>query len=144
MVEFPLAALSTLAMLREISLRQWHSATVEASFLNEFSEEFTPGSTLRFLVDMTTNFAGGTPDSFTFLLLDSTNNPILTIDPLGADVFLASDIGSSIDIQKFGTDPDRTTILTDPLQVSLVPEPATLLLLGSGLGCLVLSRRLKR
>jgi hypothetical protein len=51
----------------------------DSAFFNEYSESFTPGSSLSFTVT-TTNVPnpGGTPDLFTFAVLDSNGNEIPT------------------------------------------------------------------
>jgi hypothetical protein len=51
----------------------------DSSFLNEFTQQFNPGSIFSFRVDLTTNVdTGQTPDAFSFAILDSTLGPLPT------------------------------------------------------------------
>jgi len=116
---------------------------------NEYFHEFTPGSSLSFVLDFTTNFAGGTPDSVSFLLIDnSTGLPIPTLAPLGSDVLFAIDLnGPSPAVQTYGTDPQRTDFaLAAPVaSAATVPEPGSLFLCGTVLcGVALFSRRRTR
>jgi PEP-CTERM motif len=114
----------------------------DSSFFNTFVSAFTPGSTLSFTVAMTTNLdSSGTPDQFSFSLLENcpitatTCNNVPTDDP--ANSLLTVNIDSAAPtIQTFaasGFTPAPTAAAT----VAPVPEPATLLLFGSGLLALV-------
>ncbi len=108
-----------------------------SSFLAEFEQGFTPGSLLSFDVQMTTNFAGGTPDSFTLAILDNTASELPTRSP--SDVFLRIDVtGASPTIQTFASDPRQApagggTALSIPAPTILIPEPGTAALVVSGL-----------
>lgn len=79
---------------------------------NALVETFTPGDTLSFVLDLTTNVdAGGTPDAFAFSILDSSGNPIPTLDPTGADTLLTIDIDSaSPTTLTYATDPSSNTL----------------------------------
>lgn len=121
-------------------------ADTNGSFFNEFTEGFTPGTVLSYLVTTTTNFAGGTPDSFVFWLLDAaTGLPVPTLDPLGTDALLAMTLGGSPPtVETFGADTTRTSLeLPAPhvAPVSAVPEPGTLVLIGTGLMVALLRQR---
>ncbi len=118
----------------------------DSSFLNEFFQEFTPGSTLDFEVQLTTNVdAGPTPDQFSFAILDSTLTEIPTLGP--GDAFLIVDINSTNpSIQTFASDPSTppagggSGISISAPQVQVVPEPTVLMLLVIGLGGLLVAR----
>jgi hypothetical protein len=77
----------------------------DSDFFNQFIQEFTPGSTLSFDVQMTTNVdAGPTPDAFSFAILDRTLAEIPTFGL--ADAFLFVDINSPTPtVQAFASDP---------------------------------------
>jgi hypothetical protein len=55
-----------------------------SSFFNDFYQQFAPGTSLDFSIDMT-DIDGGTPDTLTMSLLDSSLLPIPTLDPTGAE-----------------------------------------------------------
>lgn len=95
--------------------------------LNEFFQEFTPGSLLSFNVDLTTNVdAGSTPDRFAFALADVANTFF--------DVFAVIDIDSpSPSIQTFSISGNGVTLTPIVQSSQTVPEPATGLLLLTGL-----------
>jgi hypothetical protein len=101
----------------------------DSSFLNYLVSAFTPGSTLSFTIDMTLNVdGGGTPDQFSFSLLNGSGFNINTRDPTEANSLLTVNIDSASPmIQTFGSD------LTPAPTATLVPEPATLWLVVTGL-----------
>ena len=71
----------------------------DSDFSNLFVEGFTPGSSLSFVLDLTTNLdASGTPDFFGFSILfnDGVNtNPLLTLDDTLGDNLLYVNIDST-------------------------------------------------
>ena len=93
----------------------------DTSFFNQFVSSFTPGTTLSFLLDLTTNLETPAPDEFSLVLLQGNSSPMPTADPNGLDSLLTVEISSS-----------QPTITTFPLAI---PEPATLLLLATALLC---------
>lgn len=120
----------------------------DSDFFNSFAQRFTPGNTLSFTLDLTTNLdVGGTPDAFGFSILDSTGTPLPTLDALGADTLLSFDFDT--------LDPTLHTYATSALSpVALsaptyrlappggqAPEPGGLLLMGTGVLCLFGVRR---
>jgi len=118
----------------------------DSSFFNEFFQEFIPGSRLSFALDFTRNFAGGTPDSIAFFIIDNiTGLPIPTLDPLGTDAFLTLDLNpvSSL-IGTFASDPSRTSLIIAAPAVSAVPEPSTMTLFATGCIGLFLAMRRTR
>lgn len=114
---------------------------------NALVETFTPGSSLSFLVHLTSNVdAGGTPDAFAFSILDSSGSSIPTLDTSGADTLLTVNIDSANPpILTYATDPSRNTLggFGPPITMQApiatpVPEPGTVVLLST---CVLFSWR---
>jgi hypothetical protein len=110
-------------------------------------QTFTPGSQLSFQVDLSTNpNTGLAPDAFGFSILDSSDSPIPTQDPSGADTFLTVLLNSSNpSILTYASDPSVGTEAAD-ISISLeaptigtnvpptnTPEPPSFVLLAAGL-----------
>lgn len=118
---------------------------VDSSFDQDVEFSFSPGTTLSFLVDATSNIDTTAPDTFTFAIFDSTLTPIPTTDPNGFDTFLDIGLptaGTGTQIIASGTDLTQTTIniaapTVVPLVTSNVPEPSTLVFLLIALGVIV-------
>src|SRR5271169_1785517 len=88
---------------------------LDSSFFNLFVASFVPGSSLSFLMDLTTNVdAGGIPDELSLVLFQGDGLPVPTSDPSGVDSLLRVDINSG-----------QPTVSTFVLAV---PEPSSLLL----------------
>jgi len=86
---------------------------VDSSFLNEFTQGFMPGSSLKFQVTSTANVdASGVPDEFSFAILDGIGVEIPTegLASIGSDVFLDLNIDFSISpsVRWFASDPTRS------------------------------------
>jgi hypothetical protein len=107
----------------------------DTQFLAMFTQSFTPGNTLSFRLTMTNNAdAGGTPDSFTFYILDSSFTPLPTLEPFGQDFIFSADItGSPSSKQSYAADTSRSPAAGgDAIDFSVttsvagVPEPGTM------------------
>ena len=102
--------------------------TFGGTFFSEFSQFFTPGTLLSFQVDLTNNpQTGGTPDEFSFELIDKSGGEISSTDPSGGNSLVIIDlIGSTPQPQTYTTNGDGVSItpqLTSPS--SSVPEAGT-------------------
>ena len=108
------------------------------NMLNDFFQSFVPGTTVSFLVDLSTNYAGGTPDNFSFSILDTNLNPILTTDPSLANTLMNVDIVPGLTASSFnvsaGLDQNGSPTLGPPgvSAAATVPEPSTFLLTLTG------------
>jgi hypothetical protein len=81
----------------------------DAAPVSVFVQPFTPGSSLSFVLDITTNVdAGGTPDVFIMSILDNTFAAIPTTAASPLSPFLEIDLDSSNPtVQTFSGDPTR-------------------------------------
>ena len=121
----------------------------DSSVLSLFSEQFAPGLQLSFSLDLTSNDdAGGTPDGFTFFVLDSSGVSIPTLAPFG-DYFIGAALGSTgPTFDAYGSDPSRALSAGNPVSIpapaitsaSSVPEPLTIYLLGSALAVILVPK----
>jgi hypothetical protein len=112
--------------------------TDNTDFFSEAIVGFTAGSELAFNVGFTTNFAGGTPDSFFMYILDgividpgNPPNPIATTDGSGANTFFAVDIDAAGNYANFSS---SNPVITST--ANMIPEPSDLALVIVGLGVL--------
>jgi hypothetical protein len=118
----------------------------DSDFLNEFTQDFAPGSLLQYDVNLTTNVdTGGSPDAFSFAIFQN-GVEIPTTDP--GNAFLSINLDSATPtIQTFASDTTQTSILLGPAVVTFpaqtTPEPGALaLLMGTAvLGTNLLVRR---
>lgn len=124
----------------------------ETSAFNDFIQEFSPGASLSFTVDLTEapNGPGTTPDVFGFGLLDRTGATIPTLDPSYADQLLTIEAAPGGTILRYGTDTlvppaggGSPLNIAAPTVQSVVPEPSalTMALIAAGLLGPALSRR---
>jgi hypothetical protein len=104
------------------------------------------GAITTFVLNVTTTYTGGTPDSFAFFLLASTETPFPTSDPSGADSIFAVDLtGGSTTPQVFtstnGT--SQFTATVTPI-TSSTPEPSPGPPIGLGLAVILALRFLPK
>jgi len=113
------------------------------AFWVDFSQGFTAGTSLSFTVSLTTSVdAGGTPDRFSFALLDASGGEIPTVGI--ANEFLGVDLSSpNPTIESYYSDGSLTDIVIGAPGVTVVPEPQSTLgvALLCGLGALSLAGR---
>jgi hypothetical protein len=121
---------------------------LDSSFFSAFTEQFTPGSLLSFSLQVSTNVdAGGTPDEFSFFILDNTLTELPTLGIF--DLFAVLDIDSANPVlQAFDSDSSRSPAaggsgitMAAPQLTAATPEPSSFILLGIGLAFQI-SRRL--
>lgn len=119
----------------------------DSSFFNESLRELTYGTSLSFRVTVSEAFAGGTPDQFSFFLLDALgfNSVVHTSDPTGANSVFTVDVtgnpGGSL--QAFTTTTPGVSFQIVSLQSS-APEPATIGFVGMTLVGLLVVKRTRR
>jgi hypothetical protein len=114
-----------------------------------FTQRFTPGASLSFVLTATNNFAGGTPDSFAMFVCDSDVTTCYSDNAAIGALLLLDLTGGTLSPSNFvtygatlqGLDPPVVTPFEEP---SEVPEPATLLLLGSTLTAVVARAKRRR
>ena len=108
----------------------------DSEFTNTFASFFTAGNTLSFDLNLTGNVdSGGTPDFFSFLILNSLGDVIPTADPSGFGNMIAVNIDSANpSIQSYS---DLVTV--SPVVTVATPEPGAGMLLGAGLLVLALT-----
>jgi len=76
---------------------------------NIFVQSFVPGGILSFVLDMTTNLDGSTPDEFIMSILDNTFAPVPTMAASALSPFLVIDIDSSNPtVRTFASDATRS------------------------------------
>ena len=98
-----------------------------AFFLNVFAQSFKAGTSLSFLLDLTTKVVTPTPDQFSFYILDPTGSPIVTSDPTGFDNLV------TINLDSPSPTPNVYSTLVTVTPAVVTPESGTLTLLVLGL-----------
>ncbi len=116
--------------------------TDNLNFSNEFFQAFTPGALLGFDVTMTTNADPTAPDAFSFAILDKNLFNLPTTSALLDDSLLFAQLTPGLSnrtvVTSSTTNPAGVTV-----NASAIPEPGTLLLLGTGLA-VTIRRRFKK
>ncbi|BDI29708.1 hypothetical protein CCAX7_17590 [Capsulimonas corticalis] len=125
-------------------------ALKDTGFVNEFTQDFTPGSEFDFTVDLSrTKIGSPDPDSFTFAILDSAGAPLPSNDPYTGFVITTIDLTktdyNNDDFARYSLTaspaafPDVNETTPPP-----VPELSPNLALAVLGGCLALTMRLRR
>jgi len=122
-------------------------ADSSANPFNEIAQQFTPGATLSFLVNLSQNGTGATPDGFSFGIDDGSTYQIPTTSPDGLTL-------ASLQINPYLSNPAITAAAfspTDPQYVGMivtvtpVPEASTMAagLFVLGFGAVLCFRAIK-
>jgi hypothetical protein len=118
----------------------------DADFSSLFYQSFTVGSSLSFLLNVTDNFAGGTPDAFAMSICAADFSQCYSDDSsTGADLVL-NVAGTPLTPSSFVLNPATLQNLPAPVVTAVttsnVAEPSSLLLLVIGAAMLFGLRRL--
>lgn len=122
--------------------------TSPSSFFNEDLADITLGSYVYFQFGARVNVGprGAFPDEFSFFILDSQGNPLVTTaDPTGANAIAMIDLTG--DSSPFATSYSSDVTLTQgtaPARDSAVPEPSTVTLIAFGAAWVLLRKRLRK
>jgi len=109
----------------------------DSSLLNFFAETFSTGTSVSFLLNLTTNLdAGGTPDQFSVQIIDSNGNFLSPSDPLTGNL-----LAINLDSASPSTSTQSSLVTVSSPGPVGTPEPATILLLTAGLAAIALSTK---
>jgi hypothetical protein len=107
-----------------------------------FTQDFTPGSSLSFLLNITNNFAGVTPDTFAMEICDTTLTTCYSDDTNTGAMLVLNLTGGTLSPSSFilngASDQNLPAPVVTEGSSTATPEPESLLLLGLGilaLGC---------
>lgn len=107
------------------------SITNSSFFINDFNQQFTPGSQLSFNLDLTTAGSTSTPDEFSFTVYGNLNDPN---GPSQASQLIIDITGPNPQVMTSGGSLDNGASVPPPVvNAASVPEPSTLVLSLLGL-----------
>jgi hypothetical protein len=107
-----------------------------------FTQQFNPGSSLKFIFNTTNNFAGGTPDSFAMYVCDAGLTVCYSDDLTTGALLVLNMTGGTLSTSSFILNGAADQGLPAPVlstgTSTSVPEPSSFLMLAAGLiGCLL-------
>jgi hypothetical protein len=109
----------------------------DSDFSSLFTQQFTAGSSLSFLLNITDNFAGGTPDAFAMYVCDASLTTCYSDDMASGAMLVLNLSGGPLAPGNFILNGASDQDLSAPVvTVPSVPEPSTLLLWATGLAAL--------
>lgn len=110
-------------------------------FLELFSQQFTVGSSLSFILNTTDAFAGGSPDGFLMYLCNASFSTCYSDDPVTDSLLFLSLTGDPLTTKNLVLNGASAQGLNAPT-VASIPEPRlSLIVLAFGLGTALLSSR---
>jgi hypothetical protein len=125
------------------SLTSGISLDDSGGFTALFTQQFDPGSSLKFIFDTTNNFAGGTPDAFAMYVCNAGLTACYSDDLDTGALLVLNMAGEALSTSSFilngASDQDLPApIIAPSSSTTSVGEPSSLLLLATGLaGCLL-------
>jgi hypothetical protein len=117
----------------------------DSDFSSLFTQQFTAGSTLSFLMNTSNNFSGGTPDAFAMYVCDALVSACYSDDQGTGAMLTLNLLGGALSPSSFTLNGASDQNLPAPVVTSPstnVPEPSSFLLLALGLAfrCLLALR----
>ncbi len=105
-----------------------------------FSQQFTPGSSLSFILTTTNNFGSGSPDTFAMYLCDDTVSTCYSDDAATASMLYLELSGGTLTPASFAVFGAAEQGLDAPVVSDAVPEPSGLVFLAAALALALIAK----